>query len=244
MNTDDWDLYQEINKDKIVKHDTFDINKIRYVGGFDISFNNDKACAYISIFDLKSKKIIYEDHHVCEMDIPYISGYLGFREAPKYKLLLQKVYNKNILNKNKHMPIPIHIPIPIPIPIPDILMVDGFGILHHKSFGLASQLGFETDIPTIGVAKTLLNINGLNERIIKEQFKKLPNVGDFIELIDCNSNILGLALKSSSSSSTPIYVSIGHKISLETAKNIVLQTCIYKSPEPIRNSDIKSKLYL
>ena len=51
-------------------------------------------------------------------------------------------------------------------------------------------------------------------------------------------------MKTSIEATRPIYVSIGHKISLDTARKIVLKLCIYKIPEPIRNSDIKSKLYL
>jgi deoxyinosine 3'endonuclease (endonuclease V) len=67
--------------------------------------------------------------------------------------------------------------------------------------------------------------------------------GDYIELKGDSGTIWGVALKSCESSEKPIYVTIGHKINLDTAKNIVLKTCLYKIPEPIRNSDIKSKLY-
>jgi deoxyinosine 3'endonuclease (endonuclease V) len=68
-------------------------------------------------------------------------------------------------------------------------------------------------------------------------------MGDYVELVGKSNTIWGLALKSSEKTQNPIYVSIGHKISLETAKNLVLKTCLFKNPEPIRNSDIKSKLY-
>ena len=68
--------------------------------------------------------------------------------------------------------------------------------------------------------------------------------GDFIDLVGKSNQTWGVALKSSDNAANPIYVSIGHMISLETAKDIVLKTCFHKNPEPIRISDIKSKLYL
>lgn len=158
------------------------------------------------------------------MTIPYISGYLGFREIPHYKKLLDKIVDKEFY--------------------PQVLLVDGSGILHQREFGSASHLGFEKDIPTIGVAKTLLTHDGFTEREIKKQFRENCNKkGDYIELKGDTGMIWGLALQSSEQVERPIYVTIGHKISLETAKNIVLKSCIYKTLEPIRNSDIKSKLY-
>ena len=123
-------------------------------------------------------------------------------------------------------------------------MIDGFGILHYREFGSASQIGYETNLPCIGVAKTLLMIDNLDERETKKQFRdKCKNIGDYLELTGTNGKIYGVALKSSDVEN-PLYVSIGHKISLETAIKIVKETCIYRIPEPLRNSDIKSKLYL
>lgn len=223
----DWKSYQLVNKNNIIKVDVIEEKDIRYVGGLDISFdkkNETNACAYISIYDLNTDQIVYEDYLLCQMTIPYISGYLGFREIPHYKKLLDKIVNKHFY--------------------PDVLLIDGSGILHQREFGCASHIGFEYNIPSIGVAKTLLSHDGLNERYIKKIFKENCRIkGDFIELKGYSGNVWGLALQSAEKTERPIYITIGHNISLETAKNIVLRTCIYKNPEPIRNSDIKSKLY-
>ena len=90
----------------------------------------------------------------------------------------------------------------------------------------------------------MLSHDGLNEKVIREQFKlNCKKKGDFINLVGDSGTVWGVALKSSDSSEKPIYVTIGHRISLEKAMDLVLKTCIYKNPEPIRNSDIKSKLY-
>jgi endonuclease V len=225
-----WLNYQNKNSKKIIKTDYINLNNIKYIGGFDISFskkNNKKACAYLTIIDFKTNEIVYEDYLLCEMDIEYVSGFLGFREIPHYSKLFQKLLSKNI----KYYP--------------DIILFDGYGIFHQRNFGLASHFGYEFNIPTIGVGKTLLFIDGLNNSIMDDFLIKCKNKGDYIELIGkTTNNIYGAAVKSSENSKKPIYISIGHKISLKTAVEIIIQTCKYKLPEPIRNSDIKSKCFL
>jgi len=222
-----WEVYQLSNKDKIIKRDIIKEEDIKYVGGLDISFDKkdeNNACAYLTIYDITTNKIVYEDYYLCKMTIPYISGYLGFREIPHYKKLLDRIVDNEFY--------------------PQILLVDGSGILHKSEFGSASHLGYVVDIPTIGVAKTLLSHDGLREREIKQKFREKCNrKGDYIELKGDSGALWGLALQSCKIVERPIYITIGHKISLETAKNIVLKSCVYKNPEPIRNSDIKSKLY-
>jgi deoxyinosine 3'endonuclease (endonuclease V) len=223
-----WSFYQCENKHKIIKTDTIALEDVTYVGGLDISFdkkNPNNACAYLTIYDIKCKSIVYEDYIICQMTVPYISGYLGFREIPHYKKLLDKIVDTDYY--------------------PQIILIDGCGILHQREFGCASQLGLELNIPTIGVAKTLLSHDGLQERQIKNEFmNKCSKKGDNIPLIGKSGTIWGSALKSCNETKTPIYVTIGHKIGLNTAIKIVLQACIYKIPEPIRNSDIKSKLHI
>jgi endonuclease V len=225
-----WLNYQNKNSKKIIKNDCINLNNIKYIGGFDISFskiNNQKACVYLTIIDFKTNEIVYEDYLLCEMDIEYISGFLGFREIPHYSKLFKKLIDNNI----KYYP--------------DIILFDGYGILHQRNFGLASHFGYEFNIPTIGVAKSLLFIDGLDNSIIDDFLIKCKNKGDYIELIGkTTNNIYGVAVKSSNNSKNPIYISIGHKISLKTAIEIILKTCKYKIPEPIRNSDIKSKNFL
>ncbi len=227
MNTQEWENIQNTNKHHVITSDTFDINDIIYVGGVDISFDkndNNLACAYLTIFNIQTNKIVYEDYLLCTMNIPYISGFLGFREIPQYKQLLLKIKDKSYF--------------------PQIILVDGFGILHQREFGSASQLGLELDIPTIGVGKSLCCIDGINKNVVNKLFKSnCKSKGDFVNIVGKTGKNYGVALKSSNDSINPIYVSIGHKISLDTATQIVLKTCLFKNPEPIRNSDIKSKLH-
>ena len=230
MTQKEWEQYQIENSKHIIEHDTFDSNTVRYIGGLDISFSKTDAnigCAYLTVYDLKHKHIAYEDHIVCTLTVPYISGFLAFRELEHYSILLSRMKQVN------------------PEMYPDIIIVDGNGILHERGFGSASHIGFAFDVPTIGIGKTLMAIDGLNEKEIKKTFKEqCKATGDFIKLIGKSGKIYGIGLKTANNVENPLFVTIGHKISLETAMKIVLETSIYRIPEPVRNSDIKSKLYL
>jgi len=224
----EWIEYQNINACKIITTDFIDPNNIRYIGGLDISFdkNDDsKACGYLTIFDITTNQIVWEEYKKCILDIPYVSGFLGFREIDVYKELVGRLVNN-----------PVY---------PQILFIDGFGILHHREFGSACQIGLELDIPTVGIAKTLLYHDGLDEFQIKNKFRsQCIYKGDSINLVGKSGKIFGVALRTSTDAINPIYVSIGHKISLGTSIDLVIKTCLFKNPEPIRNSDVKSKLYL
>lgn len=218
---------QIYNASRVIKTDIIEKTSIRYVAGLDISFDkndNDFACAYITIYDILTNSIVYENYKLCKMKTPYISGCLGLREVPEYIELLNKISTK-----------PYY---------PQLLMVDGFGILHPREYGSASELGDIVNLPTIGVAKTLMCIDGLDEHAIKKEFReKCKKKGDIIMLIGNSGKIYGAALKSSDNSNTPIYVSIGYGCSLETSIEFTNKLSVYKIPEPIRNSDIKSKLH-
>src|SRR3989338_5143636 len=100
---------------------------------------------------------------------------------------------------------------------PDVLLVDGNGVLHPLRCGLASQLGVELDQPTIGVAKT---------RLLGEE--------DEAGNIRVGKDIIGAEFKAKEHAK-PIYVSVGHKVSLERAVDIVQKTTQppHKLPEPL-----------
>jgi len=71
---DEWIKYQNENAKKILLQDSFDVNKIKYIGGVDISFNkNDPslACGYLTIVNFDSYDIVYEDHQNITLSIPY-----------------------------------------------------------------------------------------------------------------------------------------------------------------------------
>jgi deoxyribonuclease V len=110
------------------------------------------------------------------------------------------------------------------IHVPDVIIVDGQGIAHPRRFGLASHLGVLLDVPTIGCAKSRLC-----------GYHETPEnaVGAYTELID-NDEVIGAVVKTKVNVK-PVYVSIGHKVDLQSAINCVLQCCSsYRLPEPTR----------
>ncbi|MFC1925199.1 deoxyribonuclease V [Chloroflexota bacterium] len=107
---------------------------------------------------------------------------------------------------------------------PDLILVDGQGMAHPKRLGLASHLGLLLDVPTIGCAKSRLC--GVHEPVGEAS-------GSFTELRDGNE-VIGAVLRTKNKVN-PLYISIGHKIDLETAIFWVMQCCRgYRIPEPTR----------
>ncbi len=110
---------------------------------------------------------------------------------------------------------------------PDLILCDGQGFAHPRRFGLACHLGVLLDLPTIGVAKS--RFIGTHEEIPLEK-------GNWQPLIDRDETI-GVVLRSRTKVK-PIYISVGHKISLPTAIDYVMG-CLtkYRLPETTRWAD-------
>lgn len=68
--------------------------------------------------------------------------------------------------------------------------------------------------------------------------------GDTFPLIGNSGTVLGMALKSHDHSTKPLYVSVGHRISLEVAVRLTHCCCRFRIPEPIRQADIRSREYI
>lgn len=107
---------------------------------------------------------------------------------------------------------------------PDLVLCDGQGIAHPRRFGIASHLGVVADLPTIGVAKSRLT--GIYAPVAEEK-------GAWSPLFDRGEQI-GVVLRTRAQAS-PLYVSIGHRISLDTAMDYVMR-CVtrYRLPETTR----------
>jgi len=123
---------------------------------------------------------------------------------------------------------------------PDLIVCDGQGIAHPRRFGLASHLGVIFDVPTIGCGKT---------RLLGEYKDPGTTRGDAAPLVD-NGEVIGNVLRTQNGVK-PIYVSIGHRISLKTACEYVLRLSPkYRLPETTRQADqavrkaLKTKLSL
>lgn len=107
---------------------------------------------------------------------------------------------------------------------PDVLMTDSQGLAHPRRFGLACHLGVLLDWPALGVAKTRLTgrFGDLGE-----------DKGEQARLMD-RGEVVGVALRTRARTN-PVYVSIGHRITLDDAIQLTLTCCPrYKIPEPTR----------
>ena len=114
---------------------------------------------------------------------------------------------------------------------PDVLLCDGHGFAHPRRFGIASHLGVFLDIPSIGVAKS---------RLVGEADVPGPERGDRAPLTQ-KGEVIGAVLRTRAGVS-PLYISIGHRICLETAVRIVLAcTTRFRLPETTRRADRLSK---
>ncbi|MFU1794148.1 deoxyribonuclease V [Paenibacillus azoreducens] len=117
---------------------------------------------------------------------------------------------------------------------PQLVVCDGQGVAHPRRFGLASHLGVLLDIPTIGCGKTKL-IGDFEEPDLKR--------GAHAPLIDHGEEI-GSVLRTQEGIK-PIFVSVGHRISLATAREWVLKLSLrYRLPETTRQADHLVKMAL
>ncbi len=229
---EEWRKEQDNLKQKLIKSDFYNFNldnnnntnitELKYIAGMDISaikHNPNIAVSALVICD-RNLKIVYEDYKLVKMDEPYIPGFLAFREVKHLVNLINDL-------KNNH-----------PEYIPQVILVDGNGILHTKGFGLASHLGVLIDLPTIGCSKNVFNVDGINKIKVKEIANKFLNKGgDYYPLIGDSGEQWGWAYRSNDESKNPMIISLGHKISNETALKIVKISTIHRIPQPIRYSD-------
>ncbi|GKT26721.1 Endonuclease V like protein [Aduncisulcus paluster] len=201
----------------------------KYVPGVEItdkllskipSASEDKSFDFVSHFKLHDCPVVYKDFVRAKLTIEYIPGFLAFREMPLFLPLFERLSLRcgSFFAGNT------------------IYLVDGNGLLHPKRFGSASHIGVVTNQVTIGVAKSLMRLRDdiPNEKDFK---KTLPPVSHALIKDSDDGFVFGAALKAVSTSKTPIFISIGHGIDLETSLDIVKSLCIFRQPEPIRAAD-------
>ena len=176
---------------------------VRYVAGVDISPPDDGGIVRAAVVVLGYPGLEVEEVRLAEgkPGLPYIPGLLSFRETPVAIGALEALELT-----------------------PDIIIADGQGLAHPRSFGLACHLGLLTDAPTIGCAKSILR--GRDGPLGREAGSRAP-------LVD-KEEVVGLALRTRTGVN-PVYVSVGHKVDLTSAAEWVLACCNGKRlPETTR----------
>jgi len=184
---------------RVVRRTTFGVP--RTIAGVDIGIQGDRARGAVVVFSWP--ELVELERSVVEQPvrIPYVPGLLGFREVPCLVEAFESLSSQ-----------------------PDVALVDGHGLAHPRRFGVATHLGVQLDLPTIGVGKSLLvgEHRALGERR-----------GSRVRLLH-DGEVIGTVLRTRVGV-RPVIVSIGHRVDLATAVRLVLRcTHCFRLPEPIR----------
>jgi deoxyribonuclease V len=169
--------------------------EIETIAGIDVAYPDNEfheACGACVVLDYHTMQVIEESVVFSLTDFPFISTYFFYREFP----IVQKLMNR--LRST-----------------PSLVLLDGNGIIHPIRCGFASHVGITLDIPTIGIAKTLL----------------FGKVKDSQVIIDKEQRGYAFSKKQGT---RPIYVSPGHRVSLKTSLDVVKHLSSSKIPEPLR----------
>lgn len=109
----------------------------------------------------------------------------------------------------------------------EVLLCDGHGLAHPRRFGLACHLGVLTGIPAVGCAKSVLV--GAHGEVDSPRGSEGP--------LEHRGERIGTVLRTRDRV-RPVFVSIGHRMDLESAVGLVLACAIgFRLPEPIRRAD-------
>lgn len=111
--------------------------------------------------------------------------------------------------------------------IPDALLCDAHGVAHPRRFGLACHVGVLVEIPTVGCAKS---------RLVGSHREPGARRGARAPLLD-GEEVIGTVLRTRDGVK-PVYVSVGHRIDLESAERLVLDCAArHRLPEPTHLAD-------
>lgn len=198
----------------------------------DITFSRkvkDLSVSTAAVLTFPAMKLVYIRSKVDFIALEYIPSFLAFREAPTM-IDLFKETSKDFANAKAEIA---------------AILIDGNGELHPRECGLACHFGVLIDKPTIGCAKTIFSLDGLNRKtinVLKKEFKQMGQVKGYSkELVGKSGRVWGIALKATKKSFDPLIVTRGHKVSLESAVQIVNECCIHRVPEPVRSADKESR---
>lgn len=171
------------------------LGAVELVGGVDVAYRGDEAYAVCIVLDGRLRVVESASVSV-GVRFPYIPGYLSFREAPAVEAAVGRVSGF------------------------DVLLVNGHGVAHPRGCGLATHVGLDLGVATIGVARRRL----------------AGRVGETVDSwapLLYKGGVVGARLTVEDRS--PVYVSVGHNISLETSVKIVRRTTKGgRLPEPLR----------
>nr|WP_113869444.1 deoxyribonuclease V [Brenneria salicis]NMN93385.1 endonuclease V [Brenneria salicis ATCC 15712 = DSM 30166]RBP57704.1 endonuclease V [Brenneria salicis ATCC 15712 = DSM 30166]RLM28729.1 endonuclease V [Brenneria salicis ATCC 15712 = DSM 30166] len=120
---------------EIIRHDDMPFEQPAFIAGADVGFEQEGAVTRAAIAIMRYPSLELVEYKIARISttMPYIPGFLSFRECPGLLAVWDRLEQK-----------------------PDLMFVDGHGISHPRRLGVASHLGLLVDVPTIGVAKRRL----------------------------------------------------------------------------------------
>ena len=185
----------------------------RLAAGLDVSYSRDgTATGACAVVESKSGQVVWTTTHRDRPGLPYIPSLLTFRELPMLLALFERSRKE--------------------FPELDLYFVDGNGILHPRGAGVAACFGVVADVPTIGVAKSLL----CGRLASPAARSKEPQV---VVIVDERAAGAVLTLPPAS---RPLYVSPGQKVDVPSASRIARAFAFgHRLPEPLYWADRLSR---
>lgn len=185
---------------KLVREGPLPFGEIEHIAGVDVAYPKGLAVAAAVLVSSEDFTLVEESTIRLEAGIPYIPGFLGFREAPLMARAVKRLRNK-----------------------PDVVLVDGHGLAHPRRFGSACHVGVILDMPTVGVAKArLYGLESTHNLVLDESGKPIAQI-----LYDRRGK--------------PYYVSVGHKVTLKDAVEVVKACMGNHGPKPLRLAHLKAR---
>ena len=215
---------------------------LRRIAGLDVAYavDDSRVAGAVTVLDADTLDVLETATVLRPVEFPYVPGLLAFREIPALLDCLAKLTH-----------------------VPDILVCDGYGLAHPRRFGLACHLGVLTDLPTFGVAKTAFIGTFTEPESLRGSHTDLLDNAAAASARSASSTPSTPSTPSTSSSdrpgfptrpeligrvlrtqtaTKPVFVSIGHRISLEAATELTLRlTPKYRLPETTRQADQASR---
>jgi deoxyribonuclease V len=197
-------IQEKLRKKLLLRRPTTPFKKIA-AGDVSYSRLDDMTHAAFLLFSYPDLTLLERVSAKGRASFPYIPGLLTFREAP----VLLKAFSGLTAR-------------------PDLILIDGQGIAHPRSMGIAAHIGLMLSLPSIGCAKS---------RLIGTHGNLAPGRGSALPLV-AGDRTVGMVVRTREGV-RPVYVSPGHKMDLDTSVKIVLSLCRgYRIPEPLRQAHI------
>lgn len=223
-----WNTEQERLAERRVDKDDLDdwsvdedgkIRGLTRIAGVDLSFFPDArhAVAAVVVLSFPDLEVIGEQCGTVELTVPYVPGYLAFREVPPLAQMVQRLSSELA---------------------PQLLFVDGNGAFHPRRCGSATHLGIIVDLPTVGIAKEVMMVGRLGKKKAETILQDLGR-GDWAYFAEEGEPPLA-ALYKAGEGKKALVVSQGNRVSLSTAVAVTRAVTKHALPEPIRQADLRS----